>query len=264
MNSGAAGWGLPQPGNSNQLQLDNQVTSASQWSHSVRYFSPGRKRTLATDQACHAPPAKRRLVAVDRDFYSLACPKKVKELRKISQRFGKLYDGRVHGRFATHVKNYATSRQRPLNQQEQNSLIPCLQEFKPAAHWNWLSLTTVTHALTSAGIFNQQQCTQQTLWSTQAVLLMSLLEVVRYKCSLKPEVSGIDAIGIANMIWAMTRMVVNDQTLILNCKETVVVLLPHVIALKASFVPQEISILLWCMVKLPETDQALSPQLKPV
>ena len=262
MNRGGAGWGYPRPDHWHYHRLGHQATSASQWSHRAKSlapgsdlqprgnFLPGSKRSLVSDDACDSPPAKKRSVASEQSFDCFVKPERFKELKKLSDRFGAYYDGRGHGKYATDIKYYTTRSQRQLSDHEQNCLMPCLQEFKPRRHWCWRSLTTITHSFTSAGLFTPRQFTTQAVRNSQTVLLKDLFRVIRYKCNLRPEISGIDTMGIANLLWVMTKLMDDGQTLTPEFTETLTALLPHLIALKDHFNPLDTAILLRSMAKL--------------
>ncbi|MBO9484179.1 RAP domain-containing protein, partial [Salinisphaera sp. G21_0] len=68
--------------------------------------------------------------------------------------------------------------------------------------------------------------------------------------------------GIANLLWAMAKLVDNGQAQTPELKAAVVKLLSHVKALKANFKPQEIANMLWAMAKLVDNGQAQTPELK--
>ncbi len=82
---------------------------------------------------------------------------------------------------------------------------------------------------------------------TQAALLSTLLDAIIFNCNQKPEARDIDALGIANLLWAMAKLVDNGQEQTPEFNETVAALLPHVNAQKANFTPQAITNLLWAM-----------------
>ncbi|MGI2030645.1 hypothetical protein, partial [Endozoicomonas acroporae] len=71
-----------------------------------------------------------------------------------SDHFGHRYDGRDHGLYASSIKKYTSAAKRPLNRAEQSQLMRLLQNFTATRSWNWRSLTTTLHSLTSAGVFN--------------------------------------------------------------------------------------------------------------
>ncbi|WP_163372694.1 RAP domain-containing protein, partial [Endozoicomonas acroporae] len=66
---------------------------------------------------------------------------------------------------------------------------------------------------------------------------------------------------IANLLWAMAKLVDNGQEQTPEFKEAVAALLPHVNAQKANFKPQEIANLLWAMAKLVDNGQEQTPEL---
>ena len=259
MNSGAPGWGYWQSG---YRRLDHQATSASRWSHRVKRPSSGSERRLTTDEACYALPPSQRSVTSCQSFDSLVNPQRFRVLKGISDRFGAGYDGKAHGKFATEIKNYTTSCQRPLSLCEQNCLMPWLAVLPSPRHWNWRSLTTVFHSLTAAGAFTPRSCTDQAVTNAQATALTGLLDAVRHQCQQTTDASGIDVRGLANLLWAMAKLIDNGRCLTLEMKETVAALLPHVVVLNEQFIPQHISTLLWTVAKLVESSQEQVTEFK--
>ena len=266
MNSGAAGW----PEHWRFYRSTDQVTSARHQSHRVRRFPPesnfppvsnflpGSKRPL--DESCYSPPPKRRSVTSEHNFDYFIEPGRFRELASSAEHFGKRYDGRLHGRYAAYVKDYAISCKRPLNHHEQRRLTPCLLAFIPPEHWSWRSLTTVVHSFTSAGLFTPQPSTD--INNTQALLLTGLLDALLHKCQQSPGAGGIDTTGVVNLLWSVAKLVGNGHELTLKMQETVTVLLPHVIAAHASLSFKDLSIVLWSMAKLVDNGQSLSAELQ--
>ncbi len=68
--------------------------------------------------------------------------------------------------------------------------------------------------------------------------------------------------GIANLLWAMAKLVDNGQKQTPGLNEAVAALLPHVNAQKANFTPQAITNLLWAMAKLVDNGQERTAELK--
>ncbi|WBA87013.1 hypothetical protein [Endozoicomonas sp. GU-1] len=94
---------------------------------------------------------------------------------------------------------------------------------------------------------------------TQAALLSTLLDAIIFKCNQKPQVRDIDARGIANLLWALAKLVDNGQERTAELKKAVAVLLPHVNAQKKQFIPQGIANLLWAMAKLVDNGLERTP-----
>ncbi|WP_146000386.1 DUF1601 domain-containing protein, partial [Endozoicomonas acroporae] len=67
---------------------------------------------------------------------------------------------------------------------------------------------------------------------------------------------------IANLLWAMAKLVDNGQEQTPELNEAVAALLPHVNAQKDQFIPQDIANLLWAMAKLVDNGQEQTPGLK--
>ena len=170
MNCRAAGCGCPRPGYQGCRRCDDDASSASRGSHHVRRLPSQSKRHLVTDGTGYSPAPGQRSVTSGQDLDYLINPERFSELKNLSDRFGKRYNGRGHGKYATDVKGYTTRCNRPFNYREQNRLIPCLQEFKPQTHWKWASLTIVTQSFTAAGLFTVQKYTDQAVRNAQTVL----------------------------------------------------------------------------------------------
>uniref|UniRef100_UPI0013D8CC56 DUF1601 domain-containing protein n=1 Tax=Endozoicomonas acroporae TaxID=1701104 RepID=UPI0013D8CC56 len=66
---------------------------------------------------------------------------------------------------------------------------------------------------------------------------------------------------IANLLWAMAKLVENTQQQTPGLNEAVAALLPLVNAQKDQFIPQHIANLLWAMAKLVDNGQELTPGL---
>ncbi|MBO9484762.1 RAP domain-containing protein, partial [Salinisphaera sp. G21_0] len=66
---------------------------------------------------------------------------------------------------------------------------------------------------------------------------------------------------IANLLWAMAKLVDNGQEQIPELNEAVAALLPHVNAQKDQFIPQHIANLLWAMAKLVDNGQEQIPEV---
>ncbi len=178
-----------------------------------------------------------------------------------SQRFGQRYDGRDHGLYASSVKKYTLAVKRPLNRGEQSQLMRLLQNFTASRSWNWRSLTTTLHSLTSAGVFTVHKPMDARVKHTQAALLSTLFDSITFNCNQKPEARDIDAQGIANLLWAMAKMLDNGQEQTPEFNGAVVALLPHVDAQKDQFKTQGIANLLSAMAKLVDNGQERTPEL---
>ncbi|WBA79331.1 RAP domain-containing protein [Endozoicomonas sp. GU-1] len=179
-----------------------------------------------------------------------------------SYRFGDRYDGRDHGLYASSIKKYTSAAKRPLNRAEQSQLICSLKNFTATRSWNWRSLTTTLHSFTSAGVFTPHKLMDESVKRTQAALMTTLLDAIIFKCNQKPHARDIDAQGVANLLWAIAKLLDNGQERTPQLKEAVAVLLPQVNPEKANFNPQEIANLLWAMAKLVDKGQERTPELK--
>ncbi|WP_163373378.1 DUF1601 domain-containing protein, partial [Endozoicomonas acroporae] len=195
------------------------------------------------------------------DFNALIKQKIMDDLVSKSDHFGHRYDGRNHGQYASLIKKYTSAAKKPLNRAEQSQLIRMLQNFTPTRSWNWRSLTTTLHSLTSAGVFTPHYPMDERVKLTQAHLLSTLLDAIIFNCSQKPQARNIDARGIANLLWAMAKLVDNGQKQTPEFNEAVVALLPHVSAMKDQFKAQGIANLLWAMAKLVDNGE-WTPELK--
>ena len=145
MNRGAAGCEHPRQDSRGYRRFDNQVTSSSRLSHHVSHVPSESKRHLTNNGASYSARAKRRSLVWEQGIDYLIRPDLFRELKNISDRRGKHYNGKEHSKYATDIKKYTASRNKPLNHREQNRLIPWLKEFNPQTHWSWFSLTTVIH-----------------------------------------------------------------------------------------------------------------------
>ncbi|MBO9495643.1 DUF1601 domain-containing protein [Thalassotalea sp. G20_0] len=97
---------------------------------------------------------------------------------------------------------------------------------------------------------------------TQAALLSTLLDAIIFKCNQKHEASYVGAQEIANLLWAMTKLVDNGQEQTPEFNKAMAALLPHVNAQKAHFNPQEVANLVWAMAKLLDNGQKRTAELK--
>uniref|UniRef100_UPI0011AF4250 DUF1601 domain-containing protein n=1 Tax=Endozoicomonas acroporae TaxID=1701104 RepID=UPI0011AF4250 len=68
--------------------------------------------------------------------------------------------------------------------------------------------------------------------------------------------------AIANLLWAMAKLLDNGQEQTPELNEAVAALLPHVNAFKDQFIPQHIANQLWAMAKLVDNGQEQTPGLK--
>ncbi|MBO9493767.1 DUF1601 domain-containing protein [Thalassotalea sp. G20_0] len=204
---------------------------------------------------------QRRSVNPAQDFNALIEQEIMDDLLRKSGRFGHRYDGRHHGQYASSIKKYTSAAKRPLNRAEQGQLIRLLQNFTATRHWNWRSLTTTLHSLTSAGVFTTHKPMDPRVKRTQAALLSTLLDAIIFKFSQKPQARDIDAQGIANLLWAMAKLVDHGQEQTPEFKEALAALLPHVNTHQDQFIPQHIANLLWAMAKLVNNGQERTPKL---
>ncbi|MBO9484617.1 hypothetical protein, partial [Salinisphaera sp. G21_0] len=115
--------------------------------------NPGRNAFYRSPDACSSQHLQRRSVNPAQDFNALIKQEIMDDLVSKSDRFGHRYDGRNHGWYANSIKKYTSAAKRPLNRAEQSQLIRLLQNFTATRSWNWRSLTTTLHSLTSAGVF---------------------------------------------------------------------------------------------------------------
>ncbi|WP_146000261.1 DUF1601 domain-containing protein, partial [Endozoicomonas acroporae] len=232
-----------------------------QWDNPPR-STPGHNEFYHSSGPCSSQYLLRRSVNPTQDFNALLKQEIIDELVSKSDRFGHRYDGRNHGQYASSIKKYTSAAKRPLNRAEQSQLMRLLQNFTATRSWNWRSLTTTFHSFTSAGVFTPHKPMDERVKHTQAALLSTLLDAIIFNCNQKPEARDIDAQGIANLLWAMAKLVDNGQERIPELKEAVAVLLPHVNAQKKQFIPQGIANLLWAMAKLVDNGQERRPELK--
>ncbi|MBO9497276.1 hypothetical protein J7438_24785, partial [Thalassotalea sp. G20_0] len=224
--------------------------------------NPGRNKCYRSSDACTSQHLQRRSVNLAQDFNALIKQEIMDDLVSKSYRFGHRYDGRNHGQYASSIKKYTSAAKRPLNRAEQSQLMRLLQNFTATRSWNWRSLTTTLHSFTSAGVFTLYKSMDEQVKLTQANLLSTLFDSIIFNCHQKPEAGDIDAQGIANLLWAMAKLVDSGQERKPGLNEAVAALLPHMNAQKDQFIPQHITNLLWAMAKLVDNGQERTPGLK--
>ncbi|MBO9497285.1 hypothetical protein J7438_24835, partial [Thalassotalea sp. G20_0] len=230
-----------------------------QWDNTPR-TTPRRNKVYHSAATGPSQYLLRRSVNPAQNFNALAKQEIMAGLVSKSDRFGHRYDGRDHGLYASSIKKYTSASKRPLNRAEQSQLMRLLQNFTATRSWNWRSLTTTLHSFTSAGVFTPHKPMDECVQLTQAALLSKLLDAIIFNCNQKPGARDIDAQEIANLLWAMAKLVDSGQNRIPELKEAVAVLLPHVNAQKKQFIPQGIANLLWAMAKLVDSGQERTPE----
>ncbi|MGO0307081.1 DUF1601 domain-containing protein [Endozoicomonas acroporae] len=224
--------------------------------------TPGCNQFYRSTAVCLSQHLKCRSVNPAQVFYALINQETIDNLVRQSERFGHRYDGRCHGQYASSIKKYTLTAKRPLNRAEQSQLIRFLQNFTVKRSWNWRSLTTTFHSLTSAGIFTPHNPMNVCVKRTQTALLSTLLDVLIFKCHQKPQARDIDARGITNLLWAIAKLVDSGQKQTPELKQAVAALLPHLNVQKDQFIPQHIANLLWAMAKLVHNGQEQTPEIK--
>ncbi|WP_163371162.1 DUF1601 domain-containing protein, partial [Endozoicomonas acroporae] len=233
----------------------------------VRQWDPPPRTATGRNEFYHSSAPRpsqyllRRSVNHAQDFNALTQQGIMDGLVSKSYRFGHRYDGRDHGLYASSIKKYSSASKRPLNRAEQSRLMRLLQNFTVTRSWNWLSLTTTFHSFTSAGVFTPHKPMDQCVKRTQDALLSTLLDAIIFKCNRKAKAWDIDARGIANLLWAMAKLVDSGQQRIPEFKEAVAALLPHINTQKDQFIPQQTANLLWAIAKLVDNGQKQTPEL---
>ncbi|WP_422468285.1 DUF1601 domain-containing protein [Endozoicomonas sp. ALC013] len=250
-------------------QQDDRVASSmgGRYRHgTVRKWDNSPRNTPEVNKFHHSSGAsssqdlQRRSVNPAQDFNALINQELMESLVRKSDHLGYHYDGRHHGQYASSIKKYTSASKRPLNRAEQVQLIRLLQNFTATRSWNWRSLTTTLHSLTSAGVFTPHKPMDERVKRTQAALLSTLLDAIIFNCNQKPEARDIDARGIANLLWAMAKLVDSGQQCAPELIEAVAVLLPCVHAKKDQFKAQGITNLLWAMAKLVDNGLERTPE----
>ncbi|MBO9483645.1 RAP domain-containing protein [Salinisphaera sp. G21_0] len=231
-----------------------------QWDNTPR-TTPGCNQFYQSPAAGPSQHLQCRSVNPTQDFYALINQERMDSLVSQSERFGHHYNGSYHGQYASSVKKYTSAAKRPLNPAEQSQLMHLLKNFTATRSWNWRSLTTTFHSLTSAGVFTPHKPINEHVKLTQAALLSTLLDAIIFNCNLKPEASDIGAQEIANLLWAMAKLVDNGQERTPELNEAVAALLPHMNTKKDQFNAREIANLLWAMAKLVDNGQERTPEL---
>ncbi|MBO9484228.1 RAP domain-containing protein [Salinisphaera sp. G21_0] len=232
-----------------------------QWDDTPR-TNPGRNKFYRSSDACPSQYIQRRSVNPAQDFNALIKQEIMDDLVSKSERFGHRYDGRNHALYTNSIKQYTSAAKRPLNRAEQSQLTGLLQNFTITRRWDWRSLTTTLHSLTSAGVFTPHNPLEERVKLTQAALLSRLLDAIIFKCNQKPQARDIDTRGIANLLWAMAKLVDNGQDQTPEFNVAVAALLPLVNAQKAHFKPQEVTNLVWAMAKMLDNGQERTAELK--
>ncbi|WP_163387952.1 DUF1601 domain-containing protein, partial [Endozoicomonas acroporae] len=235
-------------------------TTVRQWDPPPR-TAPRRNEFYQSSTAYSSQYLLRRSVNPAQDFNALTQQEIMDGLVSKSHRFGHRYDGRDHGLYASSIKKYTSTAKRPLNRAEQSQLMRLLQNFTATRSWNWRSLTTTLHSFTSAGVFTPHKPLDERVKITQTALLSTLLDAIIFKCNQKPEASYVGAQEIANLLWAMAKLVDSGQERTPGLNAAVAALLPHVNAQKDQFIPQHIANLLWAMAKLVDNGQERTPGL---
>ncbi|WBA79297.1 hypothetical protein [Endozoicomonas sp. GU-1] len=143
-------------------QQDDRVASSSggRYRHgTVRKWDNSLCNTPEVNKFHHSSSAsssqdlQHRSVNPAQNFNALVKQEVMESLVRKSDHMGYHYDGRYHGQYASSIKKYASASQRPLNRAEQLQLIRLLHNFTATRSWNWRSLTTTFHSLTSAGLY---------------------------------------------------------------------------------------------------------------
>ncbi|WP_163372264.1 RAP domain-containing protein [Endozoicomonas acroporae] len=234
--------------------------SVKQWDITPR-TTPKRNEFYHSTVACPSQYLLRRSVNPAQNFNDLTKQEIMAGLVIKSDRFGHHYDGRDHGLYASTIKKYTSASNRPLNRAEQSQLMRLLQNFAATRSWNWRSLTTTLHSFTSAGVFTLHKPIDARVKLTQANVLSTLFDAIIFNCNQKPEARDIDAQGIANLLWAMAKLVDNGHESTPAFNEAVAALLHHVNAQKDQFNARDIANLLWAMAKLIDNRQESTPEL---
>ncbi|WP_422450801.1 MULTISPECIES: DUF1601 domain-containing protein [unclassified Endozoicomonas] len=232
-----------------------------QWDNPPR-TAPGRNEYYQSSGTRSYQHLQCRSVNSAQDFNALIKQEIMDDLVSKSNRFGHRYDGRNHGQYASSIKKYTSAAKRPLNRTEQSQLVRLLQNFTATRSWNWRSLTTTLHSFTSAGVFTLHKPMDERVKLTQASLLSTLLDAIIFNCNQKLPARDIATQAIANLLWAMAKLVNNGQERTSEFNEAVVALLHRVSTQQADFKPQEIANLLWAMAKLIDNGHERTPELK--
>ncbi|WP_422450775.1 DUF1601 domain-containing protein [Endozoicomonas sp. ALB091] len=230
-----------------------------QWDNPSR-TAPGRNEFYHSSFTRSSQHLQYRSVNPAQDFNALIKQEIMDDLVSKSYRFGDRYDGRHHGQYANSIKKYTSASKRPLNRAEQSQLIRLLENFTVTRSWSCRSLATTLHSLTSAGVFTPHKPMDERVRLTQTALLSMLLDAIIFNCNQKSEDSDPDARVIANLLWAMAKLVDVGPERKPGLNEAVAALFPHMNAQKDQFIPQHIANLLWAMAKLVNNGQEQTPE----
>ncbi|MBO9497158.1 DUF1601 domain-containing protein [Thalassotalea sp. G20_0] len=254
------GYNRPDDHAASSSRVQYRHGTVEQWDNPLR-STPGRNQFYHSSDACSAQNLMFRSVNSAQDFNALIKQEVMDGLVSKSGHFGHRYDGRHHSRYACLIKKYTSAAKRPLNRAEQSQLMRLLQNFTATPGWNWRSLTTTLHSFTSAGVFTLHNPIDERVKHTQVALMSTLLGAIIFKCNQKAQASYIGAQGVANLLWAMAKLIDSGQERKPGLNEAVAALLPHMNAQQDQFNAQEIANLLWAMAKLVNNGQEQTPEL---
>ncbi|MGI2028623.1 hypothetical protein [Endozoicomonas acroporae] len=181
-----------------------------QWNHPPRN-APGRNQFYHSSDTRSYQHLQCRSINSAQDFNALIKQEIMAGLVSKANCFGHRYDGRDHSLYASSIKKYTSAAKRPLNRTEQSQLMRLLQNFTVTRSWNWRSLTTTFHSLTSAGVFTLHKPMDERVKLVQANLLSTLFDSIIFNCNQQLPVRDIDTQGVANLLWAMAKLVNNGQ-----------------------------------------------------
>ncbi|MCY4641903.1 MAG: hypothetical protein OXC41_04305, partial [Gammaproteobacteria bacterium] len=174
------------------------------------------------------------------------------ELKQVAKKIGRSYDGKKHSIFCTRIRKATQGRKLRLEDKKQlQPFIIHLTEVVKSSQFDARSTSTCVHSLTSIQLlYPLRQAKDRDLIRAINALTEALLSNVA-------QLGEFDNQGVANLLWALAKLVENGLQLDQSdlAYGAVMALLPQVVQVashQAGFIPQHIANLLWALAKLVE------------
>ena len=174
------------------------------------------------------------------------------KLKQLAKKIGRSYDGKKHSIFCTRIRKATQGRKLRLEDKKQlQPFIIHLTEVVKSSQFDARSTSTCVHSLTSIQLlYPLRQAKDRDLIRAINALTEALLSNVA-------QLGEFDNQGVANLLWALAKLVENgfqlDQSDL--AYGAVTALLPQVVQVashQAGFIPQGVANLLWALAKLVE------------
>lgn len=124
------------------------------------------------------------------------------------------YTGFIYSSFALDIKRYIQySVKRPLNQDELRALMSDLKPSDQYKYWAFRDLSTIVHALTTAGVFAHDRVVSKKNLHSQMKLLLCLFELIAYKCRGKRATEDISPRCVSTLLWCVSQLVAQKPEL---------------------------------------------------